>query len=97
MSKVLNFDKFMSEKKKETITVTVFGKDYKVPGEIPAIVPVMMARSEEAMNDDASVQLVMKAADILFGKEAVNEICAKGMSAADLANCTARVQNHQLC
>ena len=54
MSKILDFDKFISEKKKETITVTVLGKDYPVSMEIPAIVPVMMARAEASLDQQQS-------------------------------------------
>ena len=39
MGKILNFDNFMAEKKKETISVTVMGKEYVVPMEIPARYP----------------------------------------------------------
>ena len=87
MGKVLNFDQFMSEKKKETIKVTIFGKLYEVPCEIPAIVPVMMARAEESSLDaQASTRMVMLAADALLGKTAVDEICGNGMTAKDLGS-----------
>ena len=86
MSKVLNFDKFISEKKKETITVTVHGKDYAVPMEIPAIVPVMMARAEASLDPQQSTKMIMRAADAMFGSENVDEMCSKGLSASNLAN-----------
>lgn len=86
MSKVLNFDQFMSEKKQETIQVTVFGKEYEVPAQIPAIVPIMMARAERTKNPVDNTKMIMFAADALFGNEAVNEICDKGMSTANLAS-----------
>lgn len=85
MGKILNFDLFISEKKKETITVTVYGKNYEVPMEIPAIVPVMMARAEAAMDATQSVKMVMGAADVLLGENVVDELCRKGMSSNDLA------------
>lgn len=47
-SRTLNFDNFITEKKAEPVFITVFGKEYKVKPEIPAIVPVMMARANEA-------------------------------------------------
>lgn len=84
-NKVLNFDKFMSEKKKERIAVTVFGKEYSVPCEIPAIVTVMMARAEFSMSERDNTVMVMKAADSLFGEESVNAMCADGLSTKDLA------------
>lgn len=86
MGKILNFDQFMSEKQKETITVTVYGKEYAVPMEIPATVPVMMARAESSMDGQQSTKMVMRAADAMFGPENVDEMCAHGLSAGDLAN-----------
>lgn len=86
MNKILNFDQFIAEKKKETITVTIFGKEYIVPCEIPANVPVMMARAETEMSGQEQLKLVMQAADNMFGREAVNELCAKGISTKDLAD-----------
>lgn len=91
MGKILNFDLFMQEKKKETLEVTVFGDTYEVPMEIPAIVPVMMARAEEGINDNESTRAVMLAADALFGRENVNKMCRKGIGAADLASLVQKV------
>ena len=86
MSKVLNFDQFMSEKKQETIQVTVFGKEYEVPAQVPAIVPVMMARAERTKNPVDNTRMIMLAADALLGNETVNELCAKGMGSPDLVS-----------
>ena len=85
MGKVLDFDLFMQENSRETIDVTVYGDTYKVPMEIPAIVPVLMARAE--MDNDASVsmKMILTAADSMFGAENVDKMCKKGMSAKSLA------------
>lgn len=91
MSKVLNFDKFIQEKNRETIDVTVLGKTYKVAAEIPAIVPVMMARSEATDDKQLATRMVMRAADAMFGKDAVNEMCDNGLSAANLADLVQRL------
>lgn len=93
MSKTLDFDKFLSEKNKETLDVTVFGKVYRVPMMIPAIVPVMMARSEENLDQNESTKMVYRAADALFGTDAVNEMCAKGMAGKDMAELVQSVFN----
>ena len=85
MSKTLNFDKFMSEKVKEYITVTIFGKEYQVLSAIPATVPVMMARAETVMDGEAQVKLVMQAADTMLGADTVDELCKLGMSAKELS------------
>lgn len=84
MGKVLNFDKFIREKEHETIEVTVYGDVYTVPMEIPAIIPVMMARAEEEMDTVMRTRMVMRAADSMFGVEGVNKMCQKGMSARSL-------------
>ena len=84
MSKVLNFDQFMSEKKQETIKVTVLGKEYEVPAQVPAIVPVMMARAERTKNPVDNTRMIMYAADALLGNDVVDELCANGFGSANL-------------
>lgn len=90
-NKVLNFDLFMQEKEKKTLDVTVYGDTYTVSMEIPAIVPVMMARAEESINGNDSTKAVMRAADALFGQENVDKMCRKGISATDLVNLVQKV------
>ena len=85
---VLNFDKFMSEKTHEYITVTAFGKEYKVKKEIPAIVPIMLARAAEDKGKSARQEIglaMLRAGDVMFGKDAINEMCAAGASSSDLS------------
>lgn len=91
MAKTLNFDLFMQENEKRTIDVTVFGDVYPVSMEIPAIVPIMMARAEESMNPKDSTNMIMRAADAMFGSEAVNKMCRKGMTAANLVKLVERL------
>lgn len=90
-NQTLNFDLFMQEKKKKTLDVTVFGELYSVPMEIPAIVPVMMARAEESESENEGTKAVMLAADALFGEANVNKMCRKGISATDLASLIQKV------
>lgn len=85
-SKVLDFDQFMSERAKETIDVKVYGKTYKIAKEIPALVPIMMARSEEDEDATLSGQMILRAADGWFGKEVVDEFCKNGMTTNELSN-----------
>ena len=85
MGKTLNFDLFMQETEHRTLDVTIFGDVYTVPMEIPAIVPIMMARAEENMNPAESTRMIMRAADAMFGTEAVNKMCRKGMTAKNIA------------
>ena len=91
MGKVLNFDKFMEEKNGETVEVTVYGKKYNVACRIPASVPVMMARAENEIDGQLATKLVMMAADAMFGKNAIDEFCRKGMSANELSDLVQRM------
>lgn len=87
MSKrILNFDNFMAEKDEEPIIVRVYGEEYKVKPEIPAIVPVMMARSNEEMSEGDASRMVLRAGDILFGEENINKFCKNGMSIENLGS-----------
>ena len=84
-SRTLNFDNFMTEKKQEPIMVTVFGKQYPVQPEIPAIVMVTLARTNDtSMTESDAAMMIINAGDILFGKAAINEFCAQGMRADQL-------------
>lgn len=91
-NKTLNFDLFMNEKKQEPIKVTVYGKEYAVKPEIPAIVMVTLARTnEDTISDtDASIML-LRAGDIIFGKDAINEFCEKGMRSDQLLDLIKKV------
>lgn len=83
-TRMLDFDAFMAERKKEPIIVRIFGEEYQVKPEIPAIVPVMMARANEEMSDQETSRLVLQAGDILFGKENIMKLCEKGIGVEDL-------------
>ena len=84
-NRTLNFDNFMTEKKQEPIMVTVFGKEYPVKPEIPAIVMVTLARTNDSnISDFEATQMMIRAGDALFGKEIVDEFCSKGMQASQL-------------
>ena len=91
MGKVVNFDNFMQEHEDRYMDVVVFGDTYSVRMQIPAIVPVMMARAEESLNPAESTRMVMRAADAMFGAESVNTMCRKGMTARNLAALIERV------
>lgn len=84
-NRTLNFDNFMVEKKQEPIIVTVLGKEYSVKPEIPAIVMVTLARTNDtSMSEFDATRMMLNAGDVLFGKEAVNEMCANGLQADQL-------------
>lgn len=83
MKSYLNFDKFMREKERDTIIVTIYGKQYEVCKEVPAIVPVLMARYEGTGDKVQQTKMMMKAADMMLGRKNVDELCTKGMSSRD--------------
>ena len=84
-NRTLNFDNFMTEKKQEPIMVTVFGKEYPVKPEIPAIVMVTLARTNDTnISEFEATKMLLNAGDVLFGKEAISEFCAKGMQSDQL-------------
>lgn len=84
-NRTLNFDNFMTEKEQDPIMVTVFGKEYPVKPQIPAIVMVTLARtSETSISDMEATKMLLRAGDTLFGKEAISEFCAKGMRSDQL-------------
>ena len=85
MRKTLNFDQFLQEKNGETITVVIYGKAYRVPMAIPAIVPVMLARAEEDMDAAQASLLLTRALDLMLGRGSVDELCRKGMTSAQLS------------
>lgn len=86
MKKVIEFDKFIQEKNAETITVKAFGEEIQVKAEIPAIVPVMLARAENENDLVTQAKITMKAADIMLGKEMVDKLCEKGIGSKELAS-----------
>jgi hypothetical protein len=92
MSRTLNFDNFMTEKKQDPVLVTVFGKEYAVKPEIPAIVMVTLARANDSKvsNSEAAV-MIFRAGDVLFGQETINEFCAKGMTSEQLLSLIKKV------
>lgn len=83
--KTLSFDSFIAENAKQTISVTAFGETVEVKAEIPAIVPMLMARAELEEDDGATTRAMLNAADALFGKQTINRWCAKGMSVNELS------------
>lgn len=97
MAKVLEFDKFLSEAKGDTIDVKIYDKTYSIQARIPAIVPLMMARAEELADQSSRnaeyTRMVFKAADAIFGKDNMTEIASKGMSVDELSLLIQKVFN----
>ena len=84
-NKIIQFDLFMNEKNHDTITIkNIFGRDITVRAEIPAIVPVMIARAENMKDANEQTRMIMRAADGFLGPATVDELCTKGMTAEQL-------------
>jgi len=83
-NKVIDFDRFLAEKKQTYITVKVYGKEYQIKDEVPALVPILLARAGESANKSLIGDAIMRAGDIMFGKDAITELCNKGMSAQEM-------------
>ena len=90
MDKVLDFDRFLAEKQEETLTVRVYGKDYRVKKEIPALVPVLLARHAED-DPEKKGKVLLQAGDLMFGREVIDGFCRKGMSAEALSQLVEQV------
>ena len=90
MDKVLDFDRFLAEKRQETLTVRVYGQDYRIKKEIPALVPVLLARQAEEDAEEKG-KVLLQAGDLMFGREAIDSFCRKGMSAEKLAELVEQV------
>ncbi len=82
-NRTLDFDRFLAEKRSEYVTVTVFGRPYRVKREIPALLPILLARAEET-SPEALGRALLRTGDMLFGAEAVDAFCREGMSAGEL-------------
>ena len=82
--KTLDFDRFLSEKRAEYVRVRVMGREYRVKKEIPALLPLTLARAEEGGETAEMGRALLRAADTLFGRENVDALCRKGLSADDL-------------
>ena len=88
MGKLLDFDNFLAEKKRQSVEVKVYGKVYKVKKEFPAALVIELARIAETggkMNAADEGRLTLKMGEALFGKAGFQEICGKGISVEDLA------------
>lgn len=81
---MIDFDQFLKERKRSYITVKVFGEEYKVKNELPAIVPIMIARAGEDADSGVIGNAIMQAGEVMFGAETIEKFCRMGMSAPEL-------------
>ena len=86
--RTLKFDQFLRESQREKLRIDIYGHHYEIESRIPAIVPLKMARAEKLAETDRNAEytrLIFEAADAMFGKENMEEICSFGLSAEDLS------------
>ena len=84
MQEYLDFDLFLREREGKKIEVKVLGKSYYIKPELPAIVPVRLARAQAGMDEEETIRMSLQAADAIFGQEAIDEMCRNGLSAGEL-------------
>ena len=90
MERALDFDRFLAERREEALTVRVYGEEYRVKKEIPALVPVLLARHAED-DPEKKGKVLLQAGDLMFGREVIDGFCRKGMSAEALSQLVEQV------
>lgn len=83
MGNMLDFDRFLAEKREEYVTVTVYGRRFRVKKAVPALLPLTLARAGEN-GREALGKALLQAGDALFGREAMDGFCRAGMAADSL-------------
>lgn len=79
----MDFDAAFAEMNHETVSFKVFGKTYKIKKEIPAYIVTQMMRLED--DDTLPTRVIFKAADLIYGKKVIDELCEHdGFSAEQL-------------
>jgi len=61
-----------AQMKGETIPYRIYGREYRIAADLPACLVLELARCE----GEVPPQLVLRAAERIFGSEALTEICA---------------------
>lgn len=67
-----DFDRMFARMKGETIPYRIYGKEYRIPCDLPASLVLELARCE----GEIPAELVVRAAGRIFGEEVLSEICA---------------------
>lgn len=76
MSRYKDFDEMWSEMKCETIPFRAFGREYRIRKQIPAAIVLEMAAREGEPGAKLPAELIYRAARLIFGREALDEMCA---------------------
>ena len=67
-----DFDQMFARMKGETIPFRIYGREYRIPCDLPASLVLELARCE----GEVPPELVVRAAVRIFGEAALDEICA---------------------
>lgn len=85
IKKVVDFDRFIAEKERDQIQIVFRGRTYTIFSEVPAIVPITIARAAKLDEKDGRYQqMIFRAVDSIFGKEAVDQMCEDGATANEM-------------
>ena len=90
LNNVLDFDAAMAEMGAKTITVMLFGEEWQIPGELPALIPlkVMRLQREQGGDADLSREDTIEMATALFGEANLDEWLRRGITMDQLAKFT---------
>lgn len=69
-----DFDQMFAQMKGEGAIFRIYGKEYSIPRDLPASLVLELARCE----GDVPPRLVFSAAERIFGREILNELCSHG-------------------
>lgn len=67
-----DFDRMFASMRGETIPFRIYGKEYRIPCDLPAALVLELSRCE----DSVPPKLMFSAAERIFGRETLDEICA---------------------
>jgi hypothetical protein len=86
MENYKDFDEFFDElEKKPAVTIKLYGKEYDLPTEIPAVIMLETFKAYKSGKKEVSEEKQLEMAFALLGEENVTEWCSKGLSMTKLA------------
>lgn len=77
-----NFDAFISEMNRETVSFTIFGKTYEIEKRMPAVIPLELSKYDD--DDGIPSKVLFKAANNIFGKKILDELCVNPLFTTDV-------------
>lgn len=77
-----NFDAFISEMTRETVSFTMFGKTYEIEKRMPAVIPLELSKYDD--EDGIPPKVLFRAANNIFGKDILGELCENPLFTVDV-------------